>query len=54
MNVWSILMLVLLAGGVGIGLAKDGEPRTGKWSFWVSLTRAVIQAAILYMAGLWD
>jgi len=53
MNGWEIAQIALMAAGVGMALVKHGEPKTGNWSFPISLTAALIQAAILYMAGLW-
>jgi hypothetical protein len=53
MNGWEITMIVLMAGSVSIALAKHGEPKDGTWSFPITLIATLIQAAILYMAGLW-
>ena len=53
MNGWEILQLVLMAASVGMAVAKHGEPREGYWSLWTTLAATLIQAAILYMAGMW-
>lgn len=48
MHLPQIITIALLALGVGIDLAKDGEPKKGTHSFWVSLVAAVLFAALLW------
>jgi hypothetical protein len=45
------VMIGLIAASIGMALAKDGEPRTGRWSFWISLLAAAINIGILYAGG---
>jgi hypothetical protein len=46
---FTILFLVVL--GLGISLARHGEPKTGYESFWVSLTTAAFEFWLLYEGG---
>lgn len=46
-----IILLMLLAFQVAINLARDGEPRRDKYSFWMSLIGAVITCALLAWGG---
>ena len=50
MNIWFIVYLALSAMGLGINLAKHGEPKDEKYNFWVSLIRSVIYTGIVYMS----
>ena len=54
MNGWAITWIVLNAIGLGFALSKHGEPKTGNYSFWITLAATLIEAAVLYMAGLWN
>ena len=45
-----ITMIVLIALGVGISLAKHGEPR-GNHSFGASLFSAALSVGLLYAGG---
>ena len=52
MNGWVITYLVLLAVNFGIGLAKHGQCRTGKYSAWEALFEAGVVVFVFYKAGL--
>lgn len=46
-----ILYLALILMGLGVHLAKDGQPRTDKYSFWGQLFITIITVYILYKGG---
>ena len=46
-----LLILALLLVGTGVQLAKHGEPRGGKHSFWVALISDAILIGLLYWGG---
>lgn len=46
-------MIVLYAMGVGIHLARDGQPMRMKYSFLVRLIGVAASAFILYCGGFW-
>lgn len=48
-----IAMIMILGASVGLALAKDGEQKTEKYSFVVTLMSAVIEAIILGAGGFW-
>ena len=50
----TIFLIILLVLELGISLAKDGEPKGGTYSFWVSLIAVATQAYLYYAAGLFD
>lgn len=54
MNGAQISMIVLLAMGSGIALAKNGEPNTGKYSIIRTLIAQGILISILYWGGFWS
>lgn len=39
---------------ISIALAKHGQPKNGKWDFWVTLLTSLIIFALYYWAGLFD
>lgn len=43
-----LLYLALSLMGLGITMAKHGQPQTGKHSFWISLTAAALMWSLLY------
>jgi len=45
---------VLYVFGVCMSAARDGEPKTGKHSFPVTVVATAIGAWILYMGGFWQ
>lgn len=51
MTIWAIIYLVWIVLGLGIHLAKDGEPRDGNYSFWTALISTGLQCFLLYKAG---
>lgn len=48
--IWCVLTLL----GLGIALARHGEPKTDKHSFWWSLTGTIIVAWLLWCGGFFD
>lgn len=54
MGIWQIIYLALLMMGLGIHLAKDGQPKEGKYSFWTALISLGIQIALLYFGGFFN
>lgn len=50
MNGWFLAVIILGVLGVGMNLAKDGQPREGNYNFWVALIGTLIQIGLVYMA----
>ncbi|MEZ2132510.1 MULTISPECIES: hypothetical protein [unclassified Sinorhizobium] len=49
---WPQLVIIALSAmGVGINMAKHGEPRKGKFNFWIALSVAAIEMGLLYAGG---
>lgn len=46
-----IALTALYIFSMGVHMAKHGEPRTGKYSFWAALIAAAIEIALLYFGG---
>lgn len=46
-----ITFIVWLALGLGVMLAKHGEPKNGTYSFWVGLVSSVLQLLLLWGGG---
>lgn len=46
-----IILLVLMLWGTGMSLAKDGQPRTGKYNFVCALISDAINISLLYWGG---
>lgn len=44
------IVLIWISMGIGIALAKDGQPM-GEYSFWQSLISLSFFAAVLYWGG---
>jgi hypothetical protein len=51
MSAPALIYLALVILGLGIVLAKDGEPKTGKHSFWWQLVGTAIPCGLLYWGG---
>ena len=52
---WALLTLIVISCiELGIALAKHGQPKEGKYSFWVYLFSCAVQYWLLYEAGLFD
>ena len=49
-----LTMLGLLFLGLGINLAKHGEPKSEDYNFVLSLITTGISITILYYGGFWD
>lgn len=50
MNIWFVIYLFLQAMGLGLNLAKHGEPKDGEYNFFTSLIGGIIATLIVYMA----
>ena len=46
-----IVWIALTAANVGIISSKHGEPKTGKYNFWIALADAGLSAFLLYKGG---
>jgi len=53
MGVPQILVIVLMALGVGVSLAKYGQQKTDKHDIWDVLIGPSIIAGLLYWGGFW-
>jgi choline-glycine betaine transporter len=51
MSVPAIIVVALIAIGLGIELAKDGQPRTGYHNFFITLIAAGVNIGLLYWGG---
>ncbi len=51
MGVPQICYIVIIALGLGITLAKHGEPKEDKYNFFTSLIAAAIQIGLLILGG---
>ena len=51
MNGWILTYFCLNFLGLGIHLAKHGQPRNDKYSFFIALTSMSIAVGLLYMGG---
>lgn len=51
MSTPAMIYLALTAFGLGISISKDGQPKTGKYSFWVQASASAIVCALLYWGG---
>lgn len=49
----AIILLCLMAMGVGIALAKHGQPRE-PYNFWIQLFSFVLSMVLLYFAHFFD
>lgn len=52
MSAPEIIIISLTYMSLGISLARDGEPRTGKYSFALSFFSQIIMLLLLFWAGL--
>lgn len=50
MNGWFIALLILNVLGLGINMAKHGEPKKEKYSFWSALIGSGLVIWLAYMA----
>lgn len=48
------IMLVLIMLGLGINMAKNGQPKDEKYSFGASLLNSIINLVILYYGGFFN
>ena len=46
-----IIIITLLAMGVGIDLVKHGEPKTGSHNVWITIADAVLTLSLLKWGG---
>ncbi len=49
-----LIYIVLAVLGLGITLAKHGEPKTGEHNILVTLINAILVFALLYWGGFFD
>lgn len=54
MIICKIVLLAFLAMNLGIHLGKHGEPRTGRYNFWIELVAAATTLALYFGAGLFS
>lgn len=50
-GIWQIIYIGLNVMGLGVALAKHGQPRTDKWNFWATFIATAIQFTILGFGG---
>lgn len=50
MNVYFIIILIMEILGLGMHLAKDGEPKEGEYNFFVSLIAVALNMFLIVMA----
>lgn len=50
----TIIILCLMAVGLGIDAAKHGESRKGNINFWITLFADILNLILYYYAGLFD
>lgn len=51
MGICQIIFTVWMAMGVGINLAKHGQPQTGRYNFVIALVSAALEVLLLYFGG---
>lgn len=51
MGIWQIVYIGIMFMGLGLNLAKDGQPKEGKYSFWAQFLADAIILFILYKGG---
>jgi hypothetical protein len=49
-----VVILVLVCVGLGMELVRDGNPRTDKHSFWITLLSDTIVLALLWWGGFFN
>ena len=50
----AIILLCLMVLGLGIALAKHGQPRKDPYNFWTQLISFIISIVLLYFAHFFD
>ncbi len=50
----TLILICLLAMGLGMAVVKHGEPKKDKWNFWSQLFATIIEVILFYYAGLFD
>ena len=50
----TLILICLMAIGLGMALAKHGEPKKERWNFWVQFIATIIEVILFYYAGLFD
>jgi hypothetical protein len=50
----TIILLVIMALSTGVHLAKNGQPQTGKYTFWGKLVADAIILTLYYYAGIFN
>lgn len=50
----TIIILALIFMDLGAALVKNGQPKTGEWSFWHTLLADGIMVLLMWQAGIFD
>lgn len=48
-----IILIIIMAMGLGIEMMQHGEPETGKHNFWSALLGKGILITLLWLGGFW-
>lgn len=51
MGICQIIYLAIIIFGLGIVLAKHGQPKDEKYNFWIQLLGVAIDLSLLYFGG---
>jgi hypothetical protein len=54
MNAPQIVMIVILALGVGISMEQHGRPKTGTENCVITIIATGIMVALMYWGGFWS
>lgn len=54
MGICEIIVTALYMMSLGLYLAKDGEPKEGKYSFWEALISTIIMFVLLWKGGFYS
>ena len=46
-----LVLLGIITAGLGLDLARNGQPKEGKHSFWITAISSAIQIGLLYWGG---
>jgi hypothetical protein len=50
MNYYFIALLILISMGLGINLARHGQPKKENYNFFTSLISVIIEVTLIYFA----
>lgn len=54
MKLPQLILLGFMVLGLGVALAKHGQPRNDKYNFGISLITSAIEIALLYWGGFFN